>query len=221
MGIEGKPDWDKIIGVLKRLLSKEEDPSVTRVRRRREGAFPVLVATLISLRTKDKVTILAAERLLETADTPERILELPAEKIEKLIYPAGFYKTKAKNLKAICGILIARYGGKVPSDEPALLELPGVGRKTAALVRSEGFGIPDICVDTHVHRVANRMGWLSTREPDETQAVLKELVPKGHWIEINPLLVSFGKAICVPISPKCSSCPFSPACPKAGVARSR
>jgi endonuclease III len=213
------PDWKGIIEALK--AAKREDPSVTRVRKQREGAFPVLVATIISLRTKDEVTVLAAERLLSEAESPQSMASLPEARIAALIYPAGFYKTKARNLKSICAILLEKYGGAVPNDEEELLALPGVGRKTAALVRAEGFGLLDICVDTHVHRVSNRMGWLSSLSPDETQAKLKAVLPQEHWIEINPLLVSFGKSICVPVSPKCSICPFRAGCPRIGVEKSR
>jgi endonuclease III len=214
-------DWNTVIAMLADSVREDPDPSVTKVRKRRESPFAVLVATLISLRTKDEVTEAASERLLDAADSPELLLKLPEERIAGLIYPAGFYKTKARNLLKISEILIDRYGGAVPSGEDELLALPGVGRKTSALVRAEGFGIPDICVDTHVHRVSNRMGIVATKAPDETQARLKELLPRERWGELNPLMVSFGRTVCVPISPKCSVCPFSADCPRTGVARSR
>jgi endonuclease-3 len=191
------------------------------IARRRADPFRVLVATEISLRTKDQVTTRASKRLLAAAPTASWLAVLPRAHIEKLIYPAGFYRVKAGNLQAMARILISSHGGKVPRDMEALLKLPGVGRKTANLVRNLGFGIPAICVDTHVHRISNRLGWVSTGTPEQTERALMEKLPKKYWIPVNELLVRFGQAVCTPVSPKCSTCPVARRCPRVGVGRSR
>jgi endonuclease-3 len=213
--------WDDLLGSLSVALSKEGLPSVTEVAQRRRDPFGVLVSTVISLRTKDEVTAEASKRLLERAPTPEVLVGVEEEDIERLIYPAGFYRTKAKNLKKIAAALIDQHGGGVPADMERLLELPGVGRKTANLVRNLGFGLDGICVDTHVHRISNRTGWVSTRTPDQTERALMATLPRQHWKSLNTLLVQFGKAVCTPVSPWCSRCPFSVWCPRNGVDRSR
>jgi len=181
----------------------------------------VLVSTLLSLRTKDEVTGEAARRLLDVARTPEAMIALSPKKIEKLIYPVGFYPTKAKRLLSISRILLDRYGGKVPDTLEALTALPGVGRKTANLVLVEGFKIPAICVDTHVHRISNRIGYVKTKTPDKTELALRKKLPKRHWVRYNELLVAFGQTLCRPISPFCSRCPVSDMCPQIGVERHR
>jgi endonuclease-3 len=179
--------------------------------------FRLLVATLISLRTKDEVTAPAAARLLERAQTPAAMLALDEALIAKLIYPAGFYKTKAKTLRAVCAALIAAHGGRVPDDIDALLTLPGVGRKTANLVVAEGYEKPGICVDTHVHRITNRWGYVKTKTPDETEAALRRKLPAAHWPHINKYLVAFGQTVCRPLSPHCSGCLLHDVCPRRGV----
>ncbi len=196
-------------------------PSVSEVARENSDPFRVLVATMISLRTKDEVTRKASDALLSAAPGPEALAALSALRIEKLIYPAGFYHTKAKSLRAAAQLLLEKYAGKVPSDMDQLLELPGVGRKTANLVRNLGFGLPGICVDTHVHRISNRMGWVCTRMPAQTEQALMEILPRRYWISINELLVRFGQSVCTPVSPRCSGCPVSQWCARMGVERSR
>jgi endonuclease-3 len=181
----------------------------------------VLVATMISLRTKDDVTRKASDSLLAVAGAPTALAALSTSRIERLIYPAGFYRTKARNLRAAARILIEKHAGKVPAEMEQLLGLPGVGRKTANLVRNLGFGLPGICVDTHVHRISNRMGWVSTRQPAQTEQALMEILPRRYWIPINELLVRYGQAVCTPLSPWCSACPVSRWCARAGVGRSR
>lgn len=202
---------------VKRHLGEDARGMVERVSK---DPFDVLVATLLSLRTKDETTGPAAERLLEAAPDPAALAAMPAKRIERLIFPVGFYHRKAMQLRAICRILVERHGGRVPGDMDALLALPGVGRKTANLVLSVGYGIPAICVDTHVHRITNRWGYVSTRHPDETEAALRAKLPRRHWLTINRLLVLFGKSVCRPVSPRCSTCPLSARCPRIGVARS-
>jgi endonuclease-3 len=196
-------------------------PSVSEVARENSDPFRVLVATMISLRTKDDVTRKASDALLAAAPTPAALAALSAVRIERLIYPAGFYHTKAKHLRAAARILLDTHAGKVPADMGELLALPGVGRKTANLVLNLGFGLPGICVDTHVHRISNRMGWVSTRQPAQTEQALMEILPRRYWISINELLVRYGQTVCTPLSPWCSACPVSRWCARAGVGRSR
>jgi endonuclease-3 len=181
---------------------------------------------MISLRTKDDVTMAVSRRLFAAADTPEAVRALPEQRIAELIYPAGFYRTKAGHIKSVAAIITDDYDGRVPDTVDELTRFPGVGRKTANLVLNLGFGIPAICVDTHVHRIANRFGWVSTQTPDQTESALMEIVPRKHWIATNELLVAFGQNVCTPLSPRCSECPFfqpsaGPSCAQNGVERSR
>ena len=217
--------WDRIYKAMTARLesagSVQPLPSVSAVARENSDPFRVLVATMVSLRTKDNVTRKASDSLLSVAGAPASLAALPASRIERLIYPAGFYRTKARNLRAAARILIEEYAGKVPAEMEQLLALPGVGRKTANLVRKLGFGLPGICVDTHVHRISNRMGWVSTRQPARTEEALMEILPRRYWISINELLVRYGQAVCTPLSPRCSACSVSRWCARAGVGRSR
>jgi endonuclease III len=195
--------------------------AVTRMASRRADPFHILVATIISLRTRDEVTDVAAPRLLAVAPTPAAMARTPADRIARLIYPAGFYRTKAKTLRAISRLLVDRYGGLVPDTIEGLLALKGVGRKTANLVITLGHGKPGICVDIHVHRICNRLGFVRTRNPDDTEAVLRERLPPVWWIPINDVLVAFGRAHCGPLSPRCSTCPVAAVCSRVGVTHSR
>lgn len=183
--------------------------------------FHILIATILSLRTKDTLTAVVAPRLFAAADTPAAMLALSEEQIAELIYPVGFYRNKARSIREICAILLQQYGGGVPADLDALLALPGVGRKTANLVLTMGFGLPGICVDTHVHRICNRWGYLETKTPEETELALRAKLPPQHWIAINGLLVTLGQNICHPTSPRCSVCPVAAHCARVGVTRSR
>jgi endonuclease-3 len=198
-----------------------EVPIVTEISRKRRDPFQVLVSTILSLRTKDQVTREVSARLLARASTPEDVLALPVDEIERLIYPVGFYKTKAQTLKRVCADLLERYGGKVPDEVDELVKLKGVGRKTANLVVTLGYGKPGICVDTHVHRVSNRIGYVMTRTPDETERALRAKLPKEYWIEYNDLLVTWGQNVCRPISPFCSKCAILDYCQQVGVSRRR
>ena len=183
--------------------------------------FRLLVACVISLRTKDEVTAEASQRLFAIAPDSDRLARLEAEDIAKTIYPAGFYNTKSRQLNEIGRILRDEYGGEVPPDESALLALPGVGRKTANLVLGLGFGIPAICVDTHVHRISNRLGLVETKTPEQTERALNEVLPRDLWVPINDLLVTFGQNRCHPTSPRCTECPLEDLCPRIGVTRFR
>lgn len=202
------PEWDPtaLAGVADRT---ERDP------------FRILIACLLSLRTKDETTGPAAERLFALAHTPDTMLRLTPRQIERAIFPVGFYRTKARVILGVCRALLERFGGAVPDDLEALLTLKGVGRKTANLVVTMGFGKPGICVDTHVHRISNRLGFVRTKTPEQTELALRKKLPRRYWVELNDLLVTFGQNVCQPLSPKCSICPVRAACRRVGVTRSR
>jgi endonuclease-3 len=205
---------------LQRVRASVRPTTLAEVERTRDP-FRVLVACVISLRTKDAVTAEASGRLFAVASTPAAVAALPEARIAKLIFPAGFYRTKARQIRAIAHRLLERHGGNVPAGRDALLALPGVGRKTANLVLGLSFGEPAICVDTHVHRISNRLGLVRTKTPAETESALERVLPKRYWIEINDLLVTFGQQVCHPTSPRCSTCPLGSRCPRLGVTRSR
>lgn len=183
--------------------------------------FETLVSTILSARTRDAVTAAASARLLGRAPSPGRLASLDVGEIERLIYPAGFYRTKAKHLKEMCRVLVQENKGKVPRSLEGLLRLPGVGRKTANLVLTIGFGDYGICVDTHVHRISNVWGYVCTKTPQETEFELRKRLPRRHWKTYNDILVTFGQNVCVPVSPKCSQCPIRGYCPRIGVRRFR
>ncbi len=191
------------------------------VDRTERDPFRILIACLLSLRTKDETTGPAAERLFSLAHTPQAMLRLTPRQIEGVIFPVGFYRTKARVIRGVCRDLLERFGGSVPDDLEALLTFKGVGRKTANLVVTMGFGKPGICVDTHVHRISNRLGFVRTKTPEQTELVLRRKLPRRHWIDLNDLLVTFGQKICQPISPHCSICPVRRPCRRIGVTRSR
>ena len=205
---------------LKKAVRKFRTPSVTVIAKKNDP-FAVLVSCIISLRTRDEVTELASARLFTLAKLPAELLELSNAKIEKAIYPAAFYRNKTKSLKELCQVLVKEYSGKVPDQLEELLKLKGVGRKTANLTLILGHNKPGICVDIHVHRISNRWGYVKTKSPDETEMVLREILPKRFWKGYNDLLVSFGQNLCKPVSPFCGSCPIEDQCPKIGVNRSR
>ncbi len=214
-------DIDKFISALKKSYRTWDAPVITMISSKGGPPFEILISTLLSLRTKDQVTAAASARLFKEARTPSGILALSEERIERLIYPAGFYHTKAKRLREISRILIERFDSRVPDSMEELLSLPGVGRKTANLVLVEGFGKDAICVDTHVHRISNRVGYVSTTGPDKTEFALRDKLPVKYWRGYNEMLVAFGQTLCRPISPFCSKCPVSDMCPGIGVERRR
>ncbi|MBS1267169.1 MAG: G/T mismatches repair enzyme [Candidatus Woesearchaeota archaeon] len=183
--------------------------------------FKVLISCLISLRTKDEVTYPASQRLFKLAKTPEKMMKIKTKKIEKAIYPAGFYKTKAKRIKNISKVLVEEYNSKVPETINELVKLHGVGRKTANIVMVFAYNKPAIPVDTHVHKLSNRLGWLNTKNPDQTEQKLRKKLPKKYWLEINELFVRHGQEICKSISPWCSKCTIKKYCQQKGVERSR
>lgn len=198
-----------------------DTPSVSFVAENSGSPFQVLIATVLSLRTQDATTIHAARRLFALAGEPRAMLALDEATLARTIYPVGFYRQKARQIREICRILLEREGGEVPRDIDALLELPGVGRKTANLVVSLGYGEPGVCVDTHVHRITNRWGYVETRTPEQTEMALRATLPRPYWTDVNRLLVQFGQAICRPVSPRCSICPVARSCRRVGVTSAR
>ncbi|MDR2470826.1 MAG: endonuclease III [Treponema sp.] len=219
------------MGALKKwrkTLSRDPDrdapgePSVSTVAERYQNdPWAVLVSTILSLRTKDEVTLKCSRALLAKAPTPRALLGLDEKTVAALAYPAGFYRTKAANLKRIAAILLEQYQGRVPDDLDTLLELPGVGRKTANLVITEAYNKYGICVDIHVHRISNRAGWVSSRTPEETEMILRRILPKKFWKPLNPLLVLYGQNLCRPVSPFCSRCVIRDHCRRISIEKSR
>jgi len=205
------------IKILRREVPKWNTPIVTLMAETYESPFRVLISCILSLRTQDATTAQASHRLFAVADSPEAITKLSAKQIEKLIFPVGFYKTKSKSILEICRTLIDHHGGKVPDEIDELLKFKGVGRKTANLVVTLGYKKPGICVDTHVHRISNRWGYVKTSTPEKTEFALRARLPKKYWIEYNDLLVSFGQHLCRPISPMCSQCPVAGYCDQISV----
>ncbi len=191
-------------------------PSVTKISETRDP-YRVLISCILSLRTKDKTTSQASERLFKVADNPKSMLKLIPGGIQKLIYPVGFYRNKSKVILGLSRKILEEYSGKTPDSLEELLKLNGVGRKTANLVLGLGFGIPAICVDTHVHRISNRLGWVKTKTPEETEYALREIIPRREWIKLNTTLVTFGQNLCLPVSPFCSRCKVNGICKKKGV----
>lgn len=186
----------------------------------REDPFQVLIATLLSAQTKDAVTHAASTRLFAAADTPAAMVRLSEARIRTLIYPVSFYRTKAVHVRAACRKILDDYGGHVPDTMEGMLTLPGVGRKTANLVLILSHASRDnICVDTHVHRIANRLGWIQTRTPDQSEQALYRVVPRRYWAEVNLRLVTWGQNICRPVYPRCAVCVVADVCPRIGVTR--
>ena len=206
---------------LARAIEGMELPAIEKISNdSQEDPFEILIGTMLSARTQDATTNAATRRLFRAARTPRTMAKLPVTQIEKLIYPVGFYRNKARFVKAICEALIERFGGRVPNTLEELITLPGVGRKTANLVLIVGFkSANNICVDTHVHRISNRLGWATTREPHQTEQALYRVIPRRWWPLINLYLVTWGQNVCKPISPRCRACVLSRVCPKRGVER--
>ena len=213
---------DRIISLLKKEIRKFEIPIATKIGNKTRDPFRVLISCILSLRTKDTTTGPACERLFELADTPEKMLKLSNKKIEKAIFPVGFYPTKTRYIKRTCKFLIRNYDGKVPKTMSDLIKLPGIGRKCAGLTMIYGHNITEsIPVDTHVHKIANRLGWVKTKQPEKTEQELMKIIPRKHWHDLNNLLVAHGQNICVPVSPFCSKCYINKYCPRIGIKKSR
>lgn len=195
-------------------------PSVTQISWRKDP-YLILISCILSLRTQDKTTTEAGKRLFKLADNPRGMSKLSSVLIQKLIYPVGFYRNKAKAILEASRKIIREYNGMVPDKIDALLKFKGVGRKTANLVLGLAYGIPAICVDTHVHRISNRLGWVKTAKPQQTEEALQKILPQKYWIDLNTTLVTFGQNICLPISPYCSRCAVRKRCERVGVLKSR
>jgi len=211
----------EIIRLLERELEQRELPIVSQLAEERRDPFKILISTLLSLRTKDEVTAVATERLFALASTPQEMLRLSEEEVIKAIYPVGFYRTKTETIRHVCRELIDRFHAQVPDTIDALLTLKGVGRKTANLVVALGFQGDGLCVDIHVHRISNRLGYVRTKAPEETEFALRGKLPRKYWLRYNTLLVAFGRNTCRPLSPFCSSCPVAVYCDRVGVMKSR
>jgi endonuclease-3 len=210
------------VRILKREIRRWQEPVVGVVANESaHDPFLIHISTNVSLRTKDRTTREAGDRLFAMARTPAAMLKLPLKKLEGVIYPVGFYRTKAKAIHQICRRLIDEYGGIVPDSIDELVTFPGVGRKTANLVVTIGYGKPGICVDIHVHRISNRWGYIKTKTPEESEQVLRRALPKQYWIIYNDLLVPYGQNLCLPVSPLCSTCKLTELCDRVGVTRSR
>ena len=210
-----------VLRLLEAALRQFGLPPVSVMAEEKAEPFKILISTIISARTKDEVTGPATERLFARAASPASMSALPEEIIEKAIFPAGFYHTKAKAIRKASKELVERYGSRVPDTIDELLTLPGVGRKTANLVVTLAHNKAGICVDTHVHRITNRWGYVKTKTPLETEQALRAKLPKKHWIAINTILVMHGQNICKPLSPLCTRCPVTNCCSRIGVTRSR
>jgi endonuclease-3 len=214
----------QVVEVLKRLaraIRGMDEPAVEKISEdSREDAFQVLISTMLSAQTRDPVTHAASLRLFAAARTPQTMAKLPAARIQKLIYPVSFYRIKSGNVKEACRQIVERFGGRVPATMEELLTLPGVGRKTANLVLLLAHASRDnICVDTHVHRISNRLGWVKTKTPDQTEQALYRVVPRRYWPRVNLYLVTWGQNVCRPVYPRCRACVVSSLCPKIGVTR--
>jgi endonuclease-3 len=214
------PIYDAL-DILEKEYVKWDVPVVTLIALQSGSAFKVLLSTIISLRTKDEVTIGASGRLYTLLTKPEDVYNLSIEQVEKVIYPCGFYKRKAIQIMDICDRLVKEFNSEVPDTIDTLLTFSGVGRKTANLIVAEGHNLPALCVDVHVHRISNRFGYIKTKDPDETEFVLRDHLDQAYWKKINFLMVAFGQALCRPVSPHCSKCPLVGICKRREVGRSR
>ncbi len=211
----------RVIKILKKDVEKWKTPAVGVVAERTRDPFKILISCILSLRTKDETTVAASDRLFSLAENPADLLKLSVESIERAIFPVGFYRKKARNIKEICQALISDYHSKVPDEIEDLLKLKGVGRKTANLVVTIGYNKDGICVDTHVHRISNRWGYIHTRTPEKSEEALREKLPRRYWKVYNDLLVTFGQNLCKPVSPLCTQCNIAIYCDRRGVGKSR
>lgn len=212
---------EAIMRALARAITGLELPAIEKISEAQaEDPFQILIATALSARTQDATTHAASTRLFKRARTPRTLATLPVKEIERLIYPVSFYRNKARNVKACCEMLVSRFDGRVPRTMEELVMLPGVGRKTANLVLILAFkSLHNICVDTHVHRISNRLGWVGTRQPDETEEALYKVTSPKWWPYINLYLVTWGQNVCRPVYPRCGDCVIAGQCPRIGVRR--
>jgi endonuclease-3 len=224
LSVSVRPGGAPVDAMLKRIgagIRSLQLPAIEKISEEQSGTpFEVLIATMLSAQTRDPVTLEASTRLFARARTPRSMARLSTDEIERLIYPVSFYRNKAVHVRAACEMLLSDYGGVVPTTMEALLTLPGVGRKTANLVRIVAHRRPDsICVDTHVHRIANRFGWVRTRTPEQTERALYDVTARRWWSRINLYLVTWGQHVCRPVYPLCPRCPVADLCPRLGVVK--
>ena len=218
--MDKKQRIEKSLKILGKIYNSSDKTTLNRMRKK-PNAFKILISCLLSLRTQDKNTEKASTRLYAVAETPEQIARLPIKKLEQLIFSSGHYKKKARTLKHVSKELIKRFNSKVPQTREELMSIKGIGPKTANIVLAFAFGKDVIPVDTHVHRIPNRLGWVKTKTPEQTEKELEKVIPKKNWREFNAIFVQFGQTICKSISPLCSKCPIKDYCPKIGVKKSR
>ena len=212
--------FKEIMEMLKEIYPSTEQTTLNRMRKKPDS-FKVLMSCLLSLRARDENTEKVSKKLFEVAETPEEIVKIPIERLEKIIFSSGHYKKKARTLQHVSNELITRFNSKVPDNKEDLLSIKGIGPKTANIVLAFAFNQPVIPVDTHVHRIPNRLGWVKTKRPEQTEQELMKILPKEYWADFNAIFVQFGRKICQPVSPWCSKCPINKDCKRIGVERSR
>lgn len=214
---------NETIEPIMKILEKRFPVSKTTLNKMRKNpnAFKILISCLLSLRTQDKNTEIASSRLFAIADTPKEILALPIKRLEKLIFSSGHYRKKARVLKHVSKVILKEFNGKVPKTREELMGIKGIGPKTANIVLAFAFGKKVLPIDTHCHRIPNRLGWVKTKTPEQTETELNKILPKKYWTEFNSIFVQFGKIICQPVSPLCSICPINSYCPKIGIQKHR
>ncbi len=210
----------EIIGILKKRYPSTEKTTLNRMRKKPD-AFKILISCLLSLRARDENTEKVSKKLFEIADTPEKIIKIPIKKLEKIIYSSGHYKKKARIIKSVSNDLINRFNSKVPNKKENLISIKGIGPKTANIVLAFAYKKNVLPIDTHCHRIPNRIGWIKTKNPEQTEKELEKILPKKYWKDFNAIFVQFGRDICQPISPKCSICPINKYCKKIGVKKNR
>jgi endonuclease-3 len=210
-----------ILAEIKKAVQKYDIPVLEKFNEMTRDPYWVLISCILSLRARDETTEKVSRELYRIAPTPDEVLQIPVKKMERIVYQSGFYRVKARNVLSITKTILEKYNGRVPDTIDELLTISGVGRKTANLVVTVAYNKPGICVDTHVHKICNRWGYVKTKAPEETEMRLREILPKAYWIRINMWLVLFGRNICLSVSPFCSRCPVSKYCPRAGVTKSR
>ncbi len=218
--MKNKDNIKQVMKILSKVYPSNEKTTLNRMRKKPD-AFRILISCLLSLRTQDKNTEKASRQLFEVADTPKQIVALPIKKLEKLIFSSGHYKKKSRILKHVSKIILEKFKGKVPDTKEELLSIKGIGPKTANIVLAFAFGKNVLPIDTHCHRIPNRLGWVKTKSPEQTEKELEKILPKKYWNEFNAIFVQFGQTICKPISPFCSKCPINKYCEKVGVKKSR
>jgi endonuclease-3 len=212
---------EQIMNILEKHFHYIERTTLNRMRKEKQDPFKILISCLLSLRTKDSTTESISESLFKIADTPEKIIKLPLKKLEKIIFSSGHYHKKALTLKHVSKEILERFNNKVPDKKDELMSIKGIGPKTANIVLNFAFNQPVLPIDTHCHRLPNRLGWVQTKTPEKTELALEKILPKQYWFEFNGIFVLFGKTICQPISPWCSKCPINNYCPKINVEKSR